>query len=149
MTSLEIKCPSCGTPVETYRNPFPTVDVIVMRGGDILLIERKNFPEGWALPGGFIDYGESAEHAAARELHEETGLRVKSLILLGVYSAPGRDPRFHTLTVAYMGEADGTLRAGDDAGDARWWPSDDLPQQMAFDHRQIVLDAVNRVRTAS
>ena len=144
MTAFEKKCPNCGTSVEVYRNPFPTVDVIVIRESTVLLIERKNFPEGWAIPGGFVDYGESAEAAAARELMEETGLRVRGMELLGVYSAPGRDPRFHTLTVVYMAEADGEMSAGDDARDAKWWPTNDLPDRIAFDHRQIIEDALAR-----
>jgi ADP-ribose pyrophosphatase YjhB (NUDIX family) len=108
------------------------------------MIERKNYPEGWALPGGFVDYGESAEAAVTRELHEETGLRVRSLKLIGVYSSPGRDPRFHTLTVVYAAEADGDSAAADDARDVRWWPVDALPGNIAFDHRQIIQDAVAR-----
>jgi ADP-ribose pyrophosphatase YjhB (NUDIX family) len=144
VTAYEKKCPNCGASVELYRNPFPTADAIVIRDNKVLMIERKNFPEGWALPGGFVDYGESAEAAVARELYEETGLRARSLTLLGVYSAPGRDPRFHTLTVVYVVEADGDPLAGDDARDVRWWPLDALPGNIAFDHRQIVHDALAR-----
>lgn len=144
MTSIEKNCPNCGMSVEVYRNPFPTVDVIVIREGYVLMIERKNFPEGWALPGGFVDYGESTEAAAGRELSEETGLRLRSLDLLGVYSAPGRDPRFHTLTVVYTAEADGEATAGDDARDVKWWPTNALPERIAFDHRQIIEDALAR-----
>jgi len=139
-------CPQCGAPVETYRNPFPTADIGVLRGRQILLIERGAEPPGWALPGGFIDYGESAETAAARELREETGLTATNLTLLGVYSEPGRDPRFHTLTVVYVAEAEGEVQAGDDARAARWYPLDALPEQIAFDHRRIIADAVLRTR---
>lgn len=125
------------------RNPFPTVDVIVYRPGQgVLLIERINPPHGWALPGGFIDYGESAEQAAIREAREETGLAVRLTGLLGVYSDPGRDPRFHTLSVVFVVETDeGAMpNAGDDAKTARFFPLDGLPADMAFDHRKIVDD---------
>ena len=135
---LEQTCSTCGAVVATYRNPFPTVDVVVVRDGQVLLIERKNPPPGWAIPGGFVDYGESAEQAAARELAEETGLHALSLRLLGVYSQPGRDPRFHTLSVIYVGDAAGTVRAGDDAARACWFGRDALPAQIAFDHREII-----------
>ena len=138
---LKTTCPACGAPVHTYRNPFPTTDVVVLRGGRVLLIRRRNPPEGWALPGGFVDYGESAEAAATRELKEETGLEVVTLRLLGVYSAPGRDPRFHTLTVVYLADASGEPAAGDDAAEARWFALNDLPEPIAFDHRQIITDA--------
>ena len=144
MSAFERRCPHCGTPVEVYRNPFPTVDVVIFRNREVLMIERKNDPPGWALPGGFVDYGESAETAAARELEEEAGLHLTSLSLLGVYSAPGRDPRFHTLTVVYVAAADGGIRAGDDAVSARWWPVTALPEKIAFDHRQIIHDALAR-----
>jgi ADP-ribose pyrophosphatase YjhB (NUDIX family) len=136
-------CPVCGAPLQGYRNPFPTTDVVVIRTGRVLLIRRRNPPHGWALPGGFIDYGESAEVAAARELREETGLDVVSLQLLGVYSAPGRDPRFHTVSIVYLAEAKGELAAGDDAAEARWFALDSLPEPIAFDHRQIIADASN------
>ncbi len=135
---IESPCPRCGTIVNTYRNPFPTADLIVIRQSKVLLIERKNPPPGWALPGGFIDYGESAEEAAARELKEETGLNCESLSLFGVYSRPGRDPRFHTLTVVYRCEATGELSPGDDAARAEWFDRLDLPELMAFDHREII-----------
>ena len=144
MTAFEKKCPNCWTPVEIYRHPFLIVDVVVIREGLVLMIERKNFPSGWALPGGFVDYGESAEAAAARELAEETGLRARALSLLGVYSAPGRDPRFHTLTVVFTAETDGEATAGDDAMAAKWWPVNMLPENVAFDHRKIIHDAVGR-----
>lgn len=139
---LTIPCPACGAAVHIYRNPFPTADVVVLRGGRVLLIRRRNPPEGWALPGGFVDYGESAEAAAARELKEETGLEVLTLRLLNVYSAPGRDPRFHTLTVVYLAEATGEIIAGDDAAEVRWFALTALPDLIAFDHRQIIADAV-------
>ncbi|MCB9358008.1 MAG: NUDIX hydrolase [Calditrichaeota bacterium] len=134
-------CPSCNARVTTYKNPFPTADVVCIRENKVLLILRRNPPAGWALPGGFIDYGESAEDAAIRELREETGLVAGPLKLVGVYSKPGRDPRFHTLTVVYKSSATGDLQAGDDAAEACWFDLGALPDQIAFDHRQIISDA--------
>lgn len=141
-----VPCAQCGAP-SAPRNPFPTVDIVLYRDGQgVLLIERRNPPQGWALPGGFIDYGESAEQAAIREAFEETGLAVRLTGLLGVYSDPGRDPRFHTLSVAFIAVADvdQAPRAGDDAGNARFFPLDDLPD-LAFDHRRIVDDFARRL----
>lgn len=141
-----VPCAKCGAP-STPRNPFPTVDIVLYRDGrGVLLIERRNPPHGWALPGGFIDYGESAEQAAVREAFEETGLKVRLTGLLGVYSEPDRDPRFHTLSVVFIAVADGnqTPQAGDDAGNVRFFPVDELPD-MAFDHRRIVDDFARRL----
>ncbi|WP_147822094.1 NUDIX domain-containing protein [Salidesulfovibrio onnuriiensis] len=140
-------CPKCNTPVETYRNPFPTVDAVIQvadadgKGPGVVLIERSNPPHGWALPGGFVDYGESCEQAAVREMKEETNLDVVLTGLLGVYSDPARDPRFHTMSVVYLAEARdiSRLRAGDDAGKARVFALDDLPP-LAFDHGRILED---------
>ncbi len=100
----DMVCPQCGNAVLVRRNPAPTVDVVIycpVRG--VVLVQRKNPPPGWALPGGFIDYGESAETAAVREAKEETGLDVRLVGLLGVYSDPQRDPRGHTMSVVYVG----------------------------------------------
>lgn len=123
------------------RNPYPTVDVVIECGdGRVLLIERRNPPFGWALPGGFVDYGESAEDAARREAAEETGLRVSLVDLLGVYSAPDRDPRHHTLSVVYVARADGQQPlAGDDAAAVGVFSLDALPA-LAFDHARILAD---------
>lgn len=124
------------------RNPYPTVDVIIHDAGlGIVLVERKNPPHGWALPGGFVDYGEACEDAAVREAKEETGLDVLLTGLLGVYSDPGRDPRFHTMSVVYTAQAKDVslLAAGDDAGKAQFYPLDGLPP-LAFDHGRIVAD---------
>jgi 8-oxo-dGTP diphosphatase len=136
-----IKCPHCGGDIETFRNPYPTADILFHRPGEVLLIRRKNPPEGWALPGGFVDYGESAEDAAAREAREETGLSVRNLQQFHVYSRPGRDPRFHTLTVVFTAEPEGKLRAGDDAAEAQWFHLDNLPTPIAFDHADIIEEA--------
>ncbi len=123
-----------------YRNPVPTVDVIIRIGDGIVLVERRNPPEGWALPGGFVDYGESLEHAAAREAEEETGLEVRIERQLHTYSDPSRDPRGHTITTAFVASAEGEPRGGDDAAKAAVFPLDDLPEDLCFDHRDIIED---------
>jgi len=134
-------------PKINWRNPFPTVDIVIycLKRG-IVLIERANPPYGWALPGGFIDYGESAEQAALREAKEETGLTVHLTSLLGVYSDPARDPRFHTLSVVFTARVDDQAIpcAGDDAQKAQFFPLDQLPAVLAFDHYQIVQDFIQR-----
>jgi ADP-ribose pyrophosphatase YjhB (NUDIX family) len=122
------------------KNPIPTVDVIVELRDGIVLVDRRNPPHGWALPGGFIDYGESAESAAAREVREETNLRLSSVRQFHVYSDPGRDCRMHTITTVFVARGEGTLRAGDDANAARVFRQDEIPDEMAFDHRGIVND---------
>jgi ADP-ribose pyrophosphatase YjhB (NUDIX family) len=137
-TSLD--CPHCGKPVSVFRNPFPTVDIIILVGSGIVLIKRKNPPYGWAIPGGFIDYGESAEHAAVREAQEETSLDVTDLDLFGVYSDPDRDPRHHTLTVVYTARGHGEPRAADDATELGVFGQHNLPEPMAFDHARILED---------
>ncbi len=128
------------------RTPALTVDGIIISEQSVLLVQRKYEPfrEHWALPGGFVEYGEKTENAVIREVFEETGMRVKITQLLGVYSDPGRDPRGHTVTVAYLLEPiGGTLHAGDDAGNVKFFKVDELPA-LAFDHAQIVKDAFKR-----
>ncbi len=122
------------------RNPVPTVDLIIECNGGVVLIRRKNPPHGWALPGGFVDYGESLEEAARREAKEETGLDVELVRQFHTYSEPGRDPRLHTITTVYVARAAGEPRAGDDAVDAAVFGKDDLPGDIAFDHREILMD---------
>jgi ADP-ribose pyrophosphatase YjhB (NUDIX family) len=129
------------------RNPFPTADVIIEVGDRIVLVRRKNPPEGWAIPGGFVEAGESAETAAVREALEETGLAVTLDLLLGVYSDPSRDPRFHTISTVYVGRADGSPEGGDDAAEARLFGEDDLPSPIAFDHAKILSDYFRFRRT--
>ncbi len=136
-----MNCPYCKKEINPYRNPAPTVDIIIEIEKKILLIERKNPPFGWALPGGFVDYGESFEDAAAREAMEETGLRVKNLCQFHTYSDPERDERFHTASTVYAATAEGTPQAGDDAGKAEFFDLDALPQ-LAFDHAKIVQDYI-------
>ena len=133
-------CLHCGGEI-TPRNPIPTVDIIIeVEGGGIVLIRRKNPPYGWALPGGFVDYGESVEEAAVREAREETSLEVELKRQFHVYSSPDRDPRGHTLSVVFIATARGTPRGGDDAAEARVFTRDQLPSQIAFDHAQILRD---------
>ena len=134
-------CPSCGTLVVKYSNPLPTADVVIhdeKRG--IILIRRKNPPLGMALPGGFIEEGESAEHAAVREMKEETGLDVRLEGILGVYSWPLRDMRCHTLTTVFVGRCTDSdaLHAGDDASEADFYDPDHLPGPLCFDHARIL-----------
>ncbi len=122
------------------RNPYPTVDILIEVDGGIVLIERKNEPRGWALPGGFVDYGESLEDAARREAREETDLDVRLVEQFHAYSDPLRDPRHHTITVVYIGQAAGRPRAGDDAGNLGVFTEDRLPRTLVFDHGRILSD---------
>ena len=131
-------CPSCGKPIRP-RNPLLTVDIIIETEEGIVLIERKNPPLGWALPGGFVDYGESLESAAAREALEETGLRLTDLKQFHTYSAPNRDPRHHTVSTVFTAKASGTPTAGDDAGRAAIFREGALPP-LVFDHGSILHD---------
>ena len=122
------------------RSPIPTVDIIIESSNGILLIKRGNPPEGWALPGGFVDYGESLESAAVREAKEETGLDVELTRQFHTYSAPDRDPRHHTITTVFVAKAAGSAVAGDDAKEVGTFSEDGLPEQIAFDHRKIIQD---------
>ena len=127
-----------------HRNPIPTVDIIIELKGGIVLIKRKNLPEGWALPGGFVDYGETLESAAVREAKEETGLDVELIRQFHTYSDPQRDPRRHTITTVYVAKARGTAIAGDDAGEANVFKKEELPEKIAFDHKEILNDYFSR-----
>jgi ADP-ribose pyrophosphatase YjhB (NUDIX family) len=125
-----------------YRGPSPTVDVICVREGKVLLIERRNPPHGWALPGGFIDYGEAAETAAVREVQEEVQLDVELDRQFHTYSAPDRDPRQHTLSVVFVAKPlspDAEPQAADDAAGCAFFGPDELPD-LAFDHAQVLED---------
>ncbi len=133
-------------------NIFVTVDAVIFRKGkeghEILLIQRKNdpFKGKWALPGGFVDEHEDLADAAARELEEETGLKVENLQQLGAFGKPHRDPRHHTVSIAYMGIAsEGAEAVGaDDAAEAKWFSVKKLPE-LAFDHADIVTLALEKV----
>jgi len=124
-----------------HRNPIPTVDIIIeLEVGGIVLIERKNPPYGWALPGGFVDYGESLEDAAVREAREETSLDVRLVRQLHTYSDPSRDSRMHTLSTVFIATASGTPRASDDAKSLGVFTRDTLPGELCFDHARILSD---------
>lgn len=123
---------------ENFRNPLPTVDIIIELDNGIVLIERKNIPHGWALPGGFVDYGESLETAAVREAKEETSLDVALVEQFFTYSDPKRDARHHTLATVYIATAIGTPRGADDAKVARVFREDNLPTPIVFDHPRIL-----------
>ena len=125
--------------------PFVTVDAIIEVPGGLVLIKRSNPPLGHALPGGFVDYGESLENAVRREAREETGLELLDLAQFHTYSDPARDPRFHTITTVFSARADGTPRAGDDAADVRVVRPQEIDGlSFAFDHRQVVRDWLMR-----
>jgi len=130
-----------------YKSPKLTVDGIVLKNGKILLIKRKNQPfEGkWALPGGFVEYGEKTEDATVREVFEETGLKTKINHLVGVYSDPNRDPRGHTVSIVYVLDiCNGELKSGDDACDAKFFDLKNLPD-LSFDHEGIIKDVLGGI----
>jgi ADP-ribose pyrophosphatase YjhB (NUDIX family) len=135
-----LKCPKCGYEFDIYKNPVPTADIIIEVEGanGIVLIERKNPPYGWAIPGGFVDYGESLEETAVREAKEETGLDVTLVTQFHTYSDPKRDPRHHTITTVFIARARGAPKGGDDARQARIFTKDNLPSPLAFDHERIL-----------
>lgn len=127
--------------------PFPTVDIIIEYQGKIVLIERKNIPFGWAIPGGFVDPGESLEAAAVREAKEETSLDVKLIRQLKTYSDPSRDARQHTIATVFIAKGEGTLKAADDAKNAGIYSIDSIPKNLAFDHTEILNDYFEFKRT--
>jgi 8-oxo-dGTP diphosphatase len=136
------RCPDCGH-AWSRRNPLLTVDVIIEMEdmpGSIVLVSRRNEPLGWALPGGFVDYGETVEAAASREAGEETGLNLRDLRQFHSYSDPSRDPRGHMVSVVFTARASGTPQGGDDARIARAFTPDTLPDNIVFDHRSIIAD---------
>ncbi|MBZ4659568.1 MAG: hydrolase [Desulfacinum sp.] len=135
-----IPCPQCGAPVTRQRNPSLAVDIIILVQGRVVLIERRNPPLGWALPGGFVDYGESLEQAAVREAAEETCLELMELRQFRAYSDPDRDPRGHVVSVVFSAVGRGTPRAADDARKVKLFSPQALPSPLAFDHARILAD---------
>ncbi len=133
--------------MKKYRNPTPTVDIIIYcKNKEIILIDRKNVPHGWALPGGFVDYGESLEHAAIREAKEETSLDIELLEQFFTYSDPKRDERQHTITTVFIARIkSGKMKAADDAQDIGCYMFDTLPKNIAFDHKRIIKDFYNYI----
>ncbi len=135
----EETCPRCGFKIRRHRNPVPTVDLIIeYQDQGLVLIQRGKPPYGWALPGGFVEYGESLEAAALREAREETGLTVSLLGQFHTYSDPDRDPRQHTITTVFVARAAGRLQAGDDAHSLAVFTLEALPEPLAFDHGRIL-----------
>ena len=137
-----------------YKNPSPTVDIIIEISDSsghtgIVLIKRRYPPFGWALPGGFVDYGESLEAAAVREAKEETSLDIVLQYQLHTYSDPQRDPRKHTITTVYVATAHGTPSAQDDALDLDIFDPAKIDMPLAFDHRRIIDDYLKRKKNHS
>jgi ADP-ribose pyrophosphatase YjhB (NUDIX family) len=122
------------------QHPIPTVDIIIEKEGKVILIERKNPPFGWAIPGGFVELDESVETSAQREAEEETGIKVKNLKQFRVYSEPGRDPRFHTISCVFTAQSDSEPKASTDAKKAEFFTKFNLPDNIVFDHRKILKD---------
>ncbi len=141
MVKKTIQCPKCKNEIEVYQNPIPTVDIIIeIESNGIVLIKRKNPPYGWAIPGGFVDYGESLEEATVREAKEETNLDVKLIKQFHTYSDPKRDPRHHSISTIYIAKAKGIPETKDDALEIGIFTESNLPEEIAFDHRSILKD---------
>ena len=141
MAKRTIQCPKCRNEIEIYKNPIPTVDIIIeIESKGMVLIKRKNPPYGWALPGGFVDYGESLEEAAVREAKEETDLDVRLIGQFHTYSDPKRDPRHHSISTVYVAKANGVPQAKDDAIEIGIFNETNLPDAIAFDHHFILKD---------
>ena len=141
-----IKCPKCQNEIEIFQNPIPTVDIIIeIASRGIVLIKRKNPPYGWAIPGGFVDYGESLEDAVLREAEEETNLNVTLIKQFHTYSDPKRDPRHHSISTAYIAKGKGKPQAKDDAIEIGIFAESALPDEIAFDHRSILGDYFKQI----
>jgi len=142
------QCAKCGTVLKP-RNPYPTVDIIIYHADrGIVLVQRRFEPLGWALPGGFVEYGETVEQAAIREGKEETSLVLRLEKLVGVYSDPARDPRQHTISTVFYATSvnPDEIRGGDDAGEARFFKFAELPP-LVFDHARIMEDFKQQIES--
>ncbi len=133
----------------SIKTPLLTVDIIVRYRNGIVLVERKNPPYGWALPGGFVEVGESLENAALREANEETSLDIKIVEQFHAYSDPRRDSRFHTVTIVFLADGKGILKGRDDAKRAEVFLQETRPSQMAFDHGRILADYFKYINSGS
>ena len=148
-----LKCPQCGHETKRFKSPTPTVDIIIEcetndKKKGIILIYRKNPPLGWAIPGGYVDYGETIEAAAIREAREETSLDVTLIRQFHTYSDPRRDPRFHTIGTVFIAKAKGSPKAGDDAQGAKVIKLSEIEKmEFAFDHKQILKDYLMLCKT--
>ncbi len=131
------------------KTPLLTVDIVIRYRKGIVLVERKNLPYGWALPGGFVEMGESLENAAMREAKEETSLDINIVEQFHAYSDPCRDPRFHTATVVFLADGKGILKGRDDAKRAEIFLEDALPFEIAFDHGRILADYFEYMKSGS
>ncbi len=141
MAKKTIQCPKCQNEIEVFRNPIPTVDIIIeIESKGIVLIKRKNPPYGWAIPGGFVDYGARLEEAALREAEEATNLDVELVRQLHTYSDPKRDQRHHSISTVYIAKGKGIPQAKDDALETGIFNESNLPDEIAFDHRSILKD---------
>jgi len=130
------------------KTPFVTADIIIRHSQGIVFVKRKNEPRGWALPGGFVEVGESFEDAARREAEEETSLEIELIEQFHAYSKPGRDARFHSVTVVFIADAGaGILKGRDDAEEAKVFSETTLPEHIVFDHRQIINDYFHYAKT--
>ena len=131
-----------------YKSPKLTTDGVILNDDSILLIKRKNnpFKDKWALPGGFVEYGETVEDSVIREILEETSLNTTIKDIVGIYSHPSRDPRGHVVSIVYLLDIiSGNLKGGDDATEARFFNLDDLPE-LSFDHDKIINDVIKKVK---
>lgn len=126
-----------------HRNPALTVDAIIKYGSGVIMIKRGHDPykNCWALPGGFVEYGETVEEAVRREIKEETDLEIEIKDIIGVYSDPKRDPRGHVVSICFLVDGKGNLKAGSDASDAHIKSIGNFPDKMAFDHDKMLRDA--------
>ena len=131
-----------------HKSPKLTTDGVIIKDSKILLIKRKNepFKGKWALPGGFVEYGEKVENAVIREIKEETGLITKIKEIIGIYSDPNRDPRGHIVTIVFLLDIiNGKLIAEDDATDVKFFNLNKLPD-LSFDHNLIIKDIIRRIK---